>query len=218
MPGRTPAIPLLCPSCDHVNPEGSKFCNRCGMPVDFWECGFCQAINDGAAKRCYKCGNSLLMTPPLVSVREALPEQIPEASVVVAVEAGPATATVRRRRTGMTFAVVGVCLAALVIPAYIAYQDTEPMRPAAPETPPKTETVLETNATPPASTTEEPAAATGLHPDESRASEAPPPPLTTSGAGAAPPASKAVPKKKANSRQVPAKSKPAKKAGTSRNK
>ena len=216
MPDRTPAIPLLCPSCDHVNPEGSKFCNQCGMPVDFWECAFCQAINDGAAKLCYKCGSSLWVTPPLVSVRKALPEQIPEASVVAAVEAGPATATVRRRRTGMSFAVVGVFLAALGIPAYIAYQDTEPMRPAAPETPAEAETVLETTATPPASTTEAPAAATVIRADEDRASEAQPPPLTTSDTGAAPPRSKAVPKKKATSRQVPAKSKSAKGKGTSR--
>lgn len=212
---RAPAISFPCPSCDHVNPEGSKFCNRCGMPVDFRECAFCQAINDGAAKLCYKCGNSLLMTPPLVSASEALPEQIPEASMFVAVEAGPATVTVRRRRTGMAFAVVGVCLAALAIPTYIAYQDREPMRPAAPETPAETQTVLETNATPPATATEAPVPATELRPDEGRASEAPPPPSTTSGTGAAPPGPKAVPKKKANSRQSAAKSKRNKEAGTS---
>ena len=204
----TPAISLLCPSCDHVNPEGSRFCNRCGMPVAFRECAFCHAINDGAARLCYKCGNSLLTTPPLVGVREAPPEPIPDASTFVAVEATPATATVRRRSTGVTFAVVGVCLAALAVPAYIANQDTEPVRPAAPEAPAKTDTVLETNATPPASATEAPAAAPVLRPDEGGASEAPPPPSTTSGTGATPPESKAVPKKKkAISRQVPAKTK-----------
>ena len=185
------------------------------MPVDFQECAFCQAINDGAARLCYKCGNSLLLTPPLVSVREALLEQIPEASAFVAVEALPATASVRRRSTGMTFAVVGVCLAALAIPAYIAYQDIEPMRPAAPQTPAEAEAVPEAIATPPASATEEPAAVTVLRPEEGGVSEAPPPPLTTSGTGAEPPGSKVVPKKKATSRQGPAKSKRNKEAGTS---
>ena len=52
-------LSLRCPSCDHANPDGSKFCNACGMRVDFRDCPLCDAVNQAAAIRCYKCGTSL---------------------------------------------------------------------------------------------------------------------------------------------------------------
>ena len=214
----TPALSLLCPSCDHANPEGSKFCNACGMPVGFWECALCQTINGGGTNFCYRCGNSRL-TPPLpVSVCEALREPAPEAPVSVAVEEGPATSAVRRRRPATAVAVVGVCLAAAAVPAYIAYQEAKHVRLVPSTTPAKTETVSETNLTAPPSTVEASAAAAGPPVSDGSASEAPPLPSTTGGTGASPTESKAAPKKKATPRQVQAKSKRAKETGTPRKK
>ena len=61
--GETPVTPndmagfsVRCPSCDHANPAGSHFCNRCGMPVHFEACGRCEAINPRGAASCHKCG------------------------------------------------------------------------------------------------------------------------------------------------------------------
>jgi len=54
----TPVV--RCPSCAHPNPADSRFCNQCGMPVDFRHCDACDAINAGAADRCHKCGHSFV--------------------------------------------------------------------------------------------------------------------------------------------------------------
>ena len=54
--------PLRCPSCDHGNPAGAKFCNNCGLPVHLQPCSNCEAINDRTANRCYKCGSPLSLS------------------------------------------------------------------------------------------------------------------------------------------------------------
>jgi hypothetical protein len=50
---------VSCPSCNHDNPAGANFCNRCGAPVHFITCEGCDAVNDRDARRCYKCGARL---------------------------------------------------------------------------------------------------------------------------------------------------------------
>ena len=49
------AVSVECPFCDHGNPAGARFCNKCGSPVDLKECPKCDAINDRESTFCYKC-------------------------------------------------------------------------------------------------------------------------------------------------------------------
>jgi ribosomal protein L40E len=51
-------VSLLCFSCDHRNPIGSRFCNACGTPMNFRPCRHCSAINVRAAAHCHKCGET----------------------------------------------------------------------------------------------------------------------------------------------------------------
>ena len=50
---------LICNFCAHGNPEGSKFCNECGSPLNLTQCSRCEAINTVSAKQCYQCGAPL---------------------------------------------------------------------------------------------------------------------------------------------------------------
>jgi Double zinc ribbon len=50
-----------CAFCDHVNPEGSKFCNACGGPLHLAKCPHCGAVNDKTATACYKCAVALAL-------------------------------------------------------------------------------------------------------------------------------------------------------------
>lgn len=59
------SLSLRCPSCEHGNPAGAKFCNNCGLPVHLQPCGNCEAINEPTANRCYKCGGPLSLMPVL---------------------------------------------------------------------------------------------------------------------------------------------------------
>jgi len=51
-------VSLLCFSCDHRNPIGSRFCNACGTPMNFRPCKHCGAINVRAAAHCHQCGET----------------------------------------------------------------------------------------------------------------------------------------------------------------
>jgi hypothetical protein len=61
----------VCPSCAHANPAGSRFCNRCGAPVDFRACGACDAVNATAAAQCHKCGAPLAVATPTRTITAA---------------------------------------------------------------------------------------------------------------------------------------------------
>jgi hypothetical protein len=54
-----------CHFCFHRNPEGSKFCNECGSPLDLKPCPGCEAMNHVSVDRCYQCGASFHHEPAL---------------------------------------------------------------------------------------------------------------------------------------------------------
>jgi hypothetical protein len=53
---------LTCPSCSHINPEGTKFCQECGTklgaPAKTF-CTSCGAENAAGTKFCGECGKRL---------------------------------------------------------------------------------------------------------------------------------------------------------------
>src|SRR5690349_16199802 len=51
---------LFCRFCSHPNPEGAKFCNECGSPLNLVPCARCEAVNNVADARCATCGAPLL--------------------------------------------------------------------------------------------------------------------------------------------------------------
>jgi hypothetical protein len=65
---------FTCNFCAHGNPEGSKYCNECGSPLNLALCSRCEAINSVSATQCYQCG------APLPSV-EAEEIAIPRAAL-----------------------------------------------------------------------------------------------------------------------------------------
>jgi hypothetical protein len=62
---------FVCPSCAHANPDGSRFCNRCGVPVSFRACDACDAVNETAATSCHKCGARFATITPTRAVTAA---------------------------------------------------------------------------------------------------------------------------------------------------
>ena len=74
-------FPPRCLLCDHVNPDGAKFCNDCGSSLHVKRCSRCKAVNDQAAKNCSKCRTQF----PVLSTRSGAPpmssaQDIPAAS------------------------------------------------------------------------------------------------------------------------------------------
>src|SRR6266540_6168606 len=53
---------MLCPSCQHENPPGSKFCNACGTKLDS-ACPQCGQVNPPGSRFCNECGTSLTAQP-----------------------------------------------------------------------------------------------------------------------------------------------------------
>lgn len=142
-----PSSPVECPSCGHTNPEGSSFCNRCGLPVHFETCPNCEAINDRSAGHCHKCGVALTpkatirppakrterpVPPPPASVHSPAPEvALPLPSVIVEPGASPAGADSpppRGRPVRPIF--VALLLLALAAAGYLVYADPERLRAA----------------------------------------------------------------------------------------
>ena len=77
----TGKLSTQCPYCEHLSPEGSKFCNECGAALHLRPCAHCGALNDVTlADACGRCGE------PFASAN-APPESIPDAAEPVLVEA-----------------------------------------------------------------------------------------------------------------------------------
>jgi hypothetical protein len=225
-PGPTPMaeLSLRCPSCHHGNPDGSKYCNACGMRVDFRDCPLCDAVNQAAAIRCHKCGTSLTPSTPV----EPFAAAASEAAATLMLESPPSVAShvqtgpepVRRRTPAVRAVVVGVALAALAIPAYVAFHDPEPWRPLR-TVPPQAESAVESTATsPPVVEAEAPPHAAAQPNVEPNPTAIPPPPETTTASSVAP-AETSVPspsQKKTSTRQSSKKSSAAgtKQSSTSR--
>jgi hypothetical protein len=76
---------VTCNFCAHGNPEGSKFCNACGSPLNLTLCSGCEAVNSVSAKECYRCGARLssveteeIAIPP-AALAEIAPSESPPA-------------------------------------------------------------------------------------------------------------------------------------------
>lgn len=77
----TGKLSTQCPYCEHLSPEGSKFCNECGAALHLRPCAHCGALNDVTlADACGRCGEPFACT-------NAQPESIPDAAEQVWVEA-----------------------------------------------------------------------------------------------------------------------------------
>ncbi|MHB8680474.1 MAG: adenylate/guanylate cyclase domain-containing protein [Acidimicrobiales bacterium] len=68
-----------CPTCQSDNPEGYRFCGRCGTELGGTRCAACNAPNPAGQPFCGQCGNRLVGTgvsaedvsgPPLAPVEE----------------------------------------------------------------------------------------------------------------------------------------------------
>jgi ribosomal protein L40E len=49
----------ICVACDHTNPPDSRFCGKCGAPLQVRFCRLCRAANDSVARFCQTCGTEL---------------------------------------------------------------------------------------------------------------------------------------------------------------
>ena len=120
---------VRCPSCDHPNPAGSHYCNRCGMPVHFEACGRCEAINLRGAACCHKCG--------CVLPGSAIPESAAASPAIVETPSSQAVSRLgsnadpppeiagtdqRRRHTGMRAALIALGLALVAVTTYLAME------------------------------------------------------------------------------------------------
>ena len=67
---------LSCGFCAHRNPEGSKFCNECGSPLNLVPCPQCEAINNVLERQCCRCGATLsgVLTEEVSAPVETTPE------------------------------------------------------------------------------------------------------------------------------------------------
>lgn len=121
-----PGQSVSCPSCDHANPAGSRYCNQCGMPVHFEACGRCEAINLRGAALCHKCGCSLPWSgdrnpaAAASAAGETLPSETPDI-------ADPAP---RRRQAGTRVALIALGLAAVAASTYIVTERPAPFHRA----------------------------------------------------------------------------------------
>jgi len=75
---------VICNFCGHGNPEGSKFCNACGSPLNLTLCSQCEAMNSVSARQCHQCGAPLssveteeTATPPAALTEITQSESLP---------------------------------------------------------------------------------------------------------------------------------------------
>lgn len=60
----------VCVACDHTNPPDSRFCGKCGAPLQVRFCRLCRSPNDAVSRHCQSCGTEL---PELAEPEAALP-------------------------------------------------------------------------------------------------------------------------------------------------
>lgn len=110
----------LCPYCDHVSPEGSKFCGACGAALHLMPCPHCGAVNDiTVVTACYRCHGDLHENATIV-----LPPPAPAKPVEAESEEGMTPyvtldAATRQRPHAL---VVGIILLAFAAASYYAYR------------------------------------------------------------------------------------------------
>ena len=60
----------ICVACDHTNPPDSRFCGKCGAPLQVRFCRLCRSPNDAVSRYCQSCGTEL---PELAEPEAAAP-------------------------------------------------------------------------------------------------------------------------------------------------
>jgi hypothetical protein len=68
----------VCVACDHTNPPDSRFCGKCGAPLQVRFCRLCRSANDAVSRYCRSCGTEL----PELSEPEAAPSATPRPATV----------------------------------------------------------------------------------------------------------------------------------------
>ena len=61
---------LHCLACEHENPQGENFCQKCGSTLCLKLCKHCEAINEIKAPACHNCGIQFA-SPRLTRARTA---------------------------------------------------------------------------------------------------------------------------------------------------
>jgi hypothetical protein len=69
----------ICVACDHTNPPESRFCGKCGAPLQVRFCRLCRSPNDAVSRYCQSCGTEL---PELTSAEESTPPTAPRPATI----------------------------------------------------------------------------------------------------------------------------------------
>lgn len=95
-------VPTRCPYCEHVSPQGSKFCNACGAALHLLPCPHCGAVNDVTLfSACARCNGDLgpaldkldtAADPAPAFSSDATPDTTPDKAALEAAAAAPAWA------------------------------------------------------------------------------------------------------------------------------
>ncbi|GMV60309.1 MAG: hypothetical protein AMXMBFR72_34000 [Betaproteobacteria bacterium] len=68
----------ICVACDHTNPPDSRFCGKCGAPLQVRFCRLCRSANDAVSRYCQSCGTEL----PELTAPEAAPPTAPRPATI----------------------------------------------------------------------------------------------------------------------------------------
>lgn len=68
----------ICVACDHTNPPDSRFCGKCGAPLQVRFCRLCRTANDAVSRYCQSCGTEL----PELTAPEAAPPAAPGPAMI----------------------------------------------------------------------------------------------------------------------------------------
>jgi hypothetical protein len=118
-----------CPVCSHVNPEDSKFCNACGVPLArMGVCSQCGALNELSQLTCHQCDVPLRGSLfPRAERQARLPPPEPETEPEFSADESdrqPALVTRHHAQftAGQRWVIAGTAVAVvLAASAYLAY-------------------------------------------------------------------------------------------------
>ncbi len=67
---------LICPNCNHTNPEGATQCEACyTLLPQMIHCPHCDALIQTDATFCGSCGNSVTAQPAVISAESSVPRE-----------------------------------------------------------------------------------------------------------------------------------------------
>jgi hypothetical protein len=94
----------ICVECDHTNPPDSRFCGKCGAPLQVRFCRLCRSANDAVSRYCQSCGTELpeLTAPEVAPPAAPGPAMIPP--LVIATPGRPVAEAVSASATTTTIA------------------------------------------------------------------------------------------------------------------